>query len=535
MKKFLFSLIGATLCLPAGAASIEVKEYLGYMWKAVDTVDFGTVASGASTTYYKNNKPLQIVADGVDVASINIVCSDDNMSALVEGDDNYLYLAIAPENVGEYVSSFTLVADGVDSVEIVVKATVESLSYETISELKANSLKDGQRYYYTGSAVVSHVENGVIWVNDETGGAQISCQNASDFMPGDVVSFSGVAMSASQPWRSYLQGEVTLAEYFNWQMPTPKTVSGELTDSDYYCNVRLPKVRFTKQVTTEAYGTTYNMYYFEDEDGNTYMARSYSVDGEYAQYEDFEKKVDYDISGIVWAYSKDSMTAPSPTINMTVVRTTEPPVSLPVGDWKANAEVVIWQGQTMEMDLEVAAVENDPYTYLFKKFIYDWNGGDCTVYGTVSPDGKRIDFYTGQQLDGISTAAQDKFFGAYESYYVWEDDPTQAPFRKGTVIYGDLEEDGKSFQIDYFIANMQHNLYAIESNPQVEWGTTGAYMDCAKYFYAGVNTGITEIASDGAVKANPEYFDICGRRISSPVKGNIYIVRTGSKVEKIVY
>lgn len=530
MKKLLFSLIGATLCLPSSAASIEVRKYLGYMWQAVETVDFGTVGVGFPTTYYSAGEPLQIVADGVDVANVGIACSDDTMSAFVEGDDNYLYLVITPASVGEYESTLTLTAEGVEPVAITVTATAEDLAYATIAELKENSVVDGQRYYYTGRAVVSHVENGFIWVNDETGGAQVYCQNASEFMPGDVVSFSGEASSASWAWKTYLMGDVMLAEFYNWQIPTPKIMSEALTEADFYCNVRLPKVRFTEVETTDVYGTPLNKYYFEDENGNAYVACSYDLEGEFAQM-DFEKDVDYDISGVVWAYSPNSMTAPSPAINMTLVRTTEPPVSLSLGEWSTYAAPVWWHGDRYFFELEVLAVEDDPYTYQFNNFIEDWNGDDSPIFGTVSPDGKTIGFYCGQST-GVSDEKEDKFFSGYECFEEYGADIP--PFRKGTVIYGDMAEDGKSFQIDCFIAKMNHLLYMIEVDPTIQWGCTGGYIESTEYNY-GDGTGITEMASEETGNERPEYFDVCGRRVSNPVKGNVYIVRTGAKVRKVVY
>lgn len=202
MRKILLSMCGLAMCATLNAASIEVKEYLGYMWKAVDTVDFGEVATGESTTYYKNGKPLQVVADGVDVSAITVTCSDETVSAKIEGDENYMYLAVAPSSGGEYSQTVTLSAEGADDVVINVHADAVSLSFSTIAELKSNATKDGQRYHYVGRATVTHVEGNMIWVSDETGGTQLAAVENHGFVPGDVVSFSGVVMSPNYAWKS---------------------------------------------------------------------------------------------------------------------------------------------------------------------------------------------------------------------------------------------------------------------------------------------------------------------------------------------
>lgn len=241
-------------------------------------------------------------------------------------------------------------------------------------------------------------------------------------------------------------------------------------------------------------------------------------------------------SRAVWAFSKDSMTAPSPTINITVLRTTEPPLRLTTGRWTCEAEVVIWQGSKQIAELEVIADENDPYRYTFKKFIFDWNGGDSTIVGTVSPDGKQINFYTGQQLDAISNSQNDKYFSGYDSFDVWNSDPTTAPYAKGSVISADIVKDGdvQTFTMDCFIANMQHNLYAIEEHPEVEWGTTGGYIEGAVYSSSST-VGVSDMLTGMNTDAGTIYYDLYGCKVNVPQKGSVYIVVKDGKSAKLIY
>lgn len=72
------------------------------------------------------------------------------------------------------------------------------------------------------------------------------------------------------------------------------------------------------------------------------------------------------------------------------------------------------------------------------------------------------------------------------------------------------------------------DLYVTEGGETVEGGTATIYIDMTHEIDLGsVNTIVTDSSS--------EYYTIQGLRVSEPVKGNIYIVRKGSSVSKIIF
>lgn len=283
----------------AEAVQIEVQEYLGYMWKSVTEINFGDVALGASTTYYKNNKPLLVLAEGIEVDAITIECSDETVSAIIDGDKN-LFLSITPGESGEYSKTVILKAEGAESCELNVKASAMDLSASTISGLKEMAVKEGQRYSYTGEAIVTHVEGNAVWASDETGGVMLICPKPVDLSAGDVITFNGIANSASREWESFLQTEISLVKHFNWRAPIPEIMGTEFSAQDYGKFIRLPKVKFTRQVSTESYGTVYNTYYFEDDDNNEYVVHAYTLESPYFEYDGFEKNEYYDLTGVIY-------------------------------------------------------------------------------------------------------------------------------------------------------------------------------------------------------------------------------------------
>lgn len=210
----------------------------------------------------------------------------------------------------------------------------------------------------------------------------------------------------------------------------------------------------------------------------------------------------------------------------------EPPVEITTGEWKSEGTYIIWPDETMTFDVNVRRDDSDPYKYYFDALIWDFNGGNCNVYAILSPDGKTLGFPAGQQLDGQSNNQIDKFFSGYDTMAIWNDSPTLPPYDKGYIIQAEYDADKEIITFPTLIACMQHNLYALDEMPEVEWGCMGGFYEGMKL--QKVTTSIESIELMGG-ELTPEYYDITGLRVTSPTKGHIYIVKLGDKVSKLIF
>ena len=71
----------------------------------------------------------------------------------------------------------------------------------------------------------------------------------------------------------------------------------------------------------------------------------------------------------------------------------------------------------------------------------------------------------------------------------------------------------------------------VENHPKLildRGGTTKITTD--ENTFRGQTTGIEDIAADGS---EAEYFNVQGMRVANPVKGEVYIVRQGTKATKV--
>lgn len=520
------------------AATIELQEYLGYMWKTIETVDYGEVCVGATASFSKNGAPLRLELDGVQLSDVKLSTSSETLKAEVAYSDyeeyNQMFLALRSTELGDYRETLTIEA-GDTKLEIPVTAIVADLGATTISALKEDMTVDTKRYYYTGEACVTYIDGSNVWVNDETGGIQLSSKNASDFMPGDIVTFNGQAISASFDWKYMINAELELVEFFNWREAVPTILDRALSSEDYGRYIRVPKASFVKNVTSEAYGVEFNDYYFTDSNGNEFRVRSYDPQGSFAK-RNFEIGSEYDLTACVWPYNKDAQTMPEPVMTLTRVRDSEPPFVLTEGNWEAEAAFMLWPDKQDTYQLTMRRDETDPYKYYFDNFIKDFNGGECKVFAYLTPDGSHLEFPAGQCLDGMSTLVSDKFFSGYDSLEYWTANPTNPPYRKGTMISAQIDHENMAFEFDVFIACMSHNVATAETNPEVEWGTTGGYKEGVRYYYKDPSS-VDNISNsgEGSEMQQTEYYDITGCKVVNPKSGNIYIRKRGTTVTKVIF
>lgn len=67
-----------------------------------------------------------------------------------------------------------------------------------------------------------------------------------------------------------------------------------------------------------------------------------------------------------------------------------------------------------------------------------------------------------------------------------------------------------------------------------EYLSTPTAEEGAGWNWTDITTGVEDVINGADATAEKEYYDVMGRRVTTPVKGNIYIVRRGTKVTKEV-
>lgn len=104
-------------------------------------------------------------------------------------------------------------------------------------------------------------------------------------------------------------------------------------------------------------------------------------------------------------------------------------------------------------------------------------------------------------------------------------------YADGVVTLGKYVDPDPEFSYEYYDAK-----FGTQENPAAGRGWQNAAGKVAnmttKIFFPGT-LSVEEIHVEKTDE--PEYFDITGRRIFNPAKGCLYIVRKGSKTEKIIF
>lgn len=106
MKKSLLLTVLLAFGMAAQAETLEIQEYLGYMWKGVTEVNYGEVVVNSTTRYTKNGQPLKLASD-VSFSSVSFTPADGTISASINPDKT-IYLNITPSETGEYTSNITV-------------------------------------------------------------------------------------------------------------------------------------------------------------------------------------------------------------------------------------------------------------------------------------------------------------------------------------------------------------------------------------------------------------------------------------------
>ena len=256
----------------ASAQSISVKEQKPYGWVNATSVNFGSLNINTPTT---NN--LRVFVEG-EVGELSATSDAEAFTATVTPVDEYSTLVLVANSAteGEVVGHVTVSGEGAEPVILEVKATFVDLNFTTIADMRAGMTAYNTEYYYTGRATVVNVENNNVFVQDETGGMEISTAEANpDLMAGDVVTFHGTANSPSYTFKSVIKGTVERADYFNWQLPVPNEQQ-TLSEADYGKLVLMKNMKYVKQVTSsdpftgaESVTTT-----FENASGEQVMVKS---------------------------------------------------------------------------------------------------------------------------------------------------------------------------------------------------------------------------------------------------------------------
>ena len=442
-----------TASMAAGEESsqtIEVKVQQPWGWQNATSVAFGNVCIGFATS-----KDLQV---NVSDMSLDVTAETDNpafSATLTKGESNWtMTVSVLATEEGALSGQLT-VKSGDASVALSLSATAEDLTASTLQDLKAKATAYNTTYYYTGKAVVSHVEGTYIFVEDETASAVIAPANSAvDLKPGDVITFNGQANSPNTEWMSFNRGDFQLVETNNWQAPylTKKT---SLTSDDYGRMVNLTKVKYEGVEAS-------NYYLFKNDDGETFTIHAATSGNPFFEELVVDADTYYDIIGAVYSYNRN-YAAPYPHVTPIAIRPSEPVAVLNDLYEAAGTQV---DGTANTTKCIVTADADDNYKYWFDGLFNDAGGQSVKVFGVLSADGTAVSIPTGQQLFNTSTPADDAFLAAYESY----SDGTTAPLRKGTEVIAAIAADGT--------ITLPMSLVAAHHDSEGDsWSTTGGWLE----------------------------------------------------------
>ena len=444
-----------TATMAAGDESpqtIEVKVQQPWGWQNATSVAFGNVCIG-----FASSKDLQV---NVSDMSLDVTAETDNpafSATLTKGESNWtMTVSVLASEEGALSGQLT-VKSGDASVELSLSATAQDLSASTLQDLKAKATAYNTTYYYTGRAVVSHVEGTYIFVEDETASAVIAPGNSNvDLKPGDVVTFNAQANSPNTEWMSFNKGNFQLVATNNWQAPylTKKT---SLTSDDYGRMVNLTKVKYEGVEAT-------NYHLFKNDEGETFTVHAATSGNPFFEELTVDADTYYDVIGAVYSYNRN-YAAPYPHVTPIAIRPSEPAAVL-----NDLYEVVGTQVDGMEnaQKCSVTADANDNYKYWFDGLFNDASGQSVKVFGVMSADGTTVSIPTGQQLFNTSTTTDDAFLAAYENY----SDGTAAPLRKGTEVVATIAADGT--------ITLPMSLVAAHHDGEADtWNVTGGWFENA--------------------------------------------------------
>ena len=293
-------------------------------------------------------------------------------------------------------------APGCDELSFTVKAEVKDLNCATLAALKEKAAELNSYSIvmnYTGQALVNAVNNGYVYLSDDSGDAIVSAEgDVSALCPGQYVRFTCTGSTSFQyKWANFNRGNFTATDKF--ELPQRHVVT-TLTEDDYGRLVLLKRATVTasEHQNTEFAGivlSEYTSYTITGEDGTEYSGTiSNSCSPYYAEALPYTDGTQVDIVGVVHPQS-NGMAMPKVSIVPLDVRPTVPAVTLPLGQWAGVGHNIIYDYEGETWTMEVSQDEDDPYRYHFSYLIPSYQGILPGCYADLSADGKTLTFPTG--------------------------------------------------------------------------------------------------------------------------------------------
>lgn len=463
----------ATLTPLVYTHTLDVRVQKPWGWVAGNSLEYGSVCTGHPSVLqarvYSSDMDAEVAAESDDPAFVPV---------LTKGDEFWeLTVTALSDEVADKTATLTISSEGAEEKTVALTASFKDLSASTLAELKEKATQYNVRYYYTGEAIVSHVEGLYMFVEDETDAAVITMPMGytDDIVAGDVIRFSADANSPSYEWKSFMHPTIEHVEYFNWREPICTPVE-KLTAADYGKLVRIKNVKFDHQDVTGYYGTVTYYTVFKNDAGEEFTLREVSENNPFYGTKDYDADTYYDIIGAVYSYNQ-TQAPPTPHVTPLNIRPSEPVRTLETGDYQGAGYYILWgKSGIVKYMCNISQDEEDPYKYWFDNIIMDYNGFTPRVYGILSNDGNSISLPTGQQLYNTSSSTDDIFFGAYDEF---PDAQKVAPWRKGTIATASIDEDGMiTFPMSIVIAHYNESFEGTEYD-NLTWGYWGG-------FYAGL-------------------------------------------------
>lgn len=342
--------------------------------------------------------------------------------------------------VEEVVANLSVTSEGATPLAYQVKAAAKDLNSATLADMKVKAKEVNSAsidLYYTGKAVISYVEDNMVFLADESGCAMVTLKSGAStekLLPGVCVNFVGRGYNVDYDWISFYQATVTpIGDYVGeWQSPLRQdaTAVPDVTQTGAFVRLTGVTANAPEEVTVGIpgiYEWTETYYSCNDANGNKidlYLTGS----NPYSSGLPYEAGTAVELIGVVYPYSR-SNGMPTSFIIPTCIRPAVPEYTLPVGEYTGTGENIIYDHYLETWIVNVTADENDPYRYWFDYLIPSYAGCLITVYGDLSADGKTFSVPTG-------FARGDGYLSCLPS----EENVEAAP--KGTLLVADVAEDG---------------------------------------------------------------------------------------------